>query len=273
MKTNHLLFCTVGLTLLSCTPRLYSKENISYQITAAAYADTIRRPPAKLPTDSFIETEHWLGTTNFNLRKPNLVIIHHTAQNSCEQTFSTFRMARTQVSAHYVICRDGKVQHMLNDYLRAWHAGNSLWGNIADVNSCSLGIELDNNGSEPFADAQINSLIALLGIIKKEYDIPTPDFLGHSDIAPGRKVDPSAYFPWKKLADAGFGYWYDDTTNVQVPVDFDTKAALRIIGYSVKNLPATYEAFRLHFEQRPNDTSELNDADKKILYTLYPKYL
>src|SRR5450756_3250197 len=89
-------------------------------------------------------------------------IIHHTEQNSCEQTLQTFTLPRTQVSAHYVICKDGTIHHMLNDYLRAWHAGNSRWGNLTDVNSSSIGIEIDNNGFEPFAEAQINSLVTLL---------------------------------------------------------------------------------------------------------------
>ena len=108
-----------------------------------------------------VNTE-WIGTVNFNLRKPNLVIIHHTAQDSIQQTIKTFTLARTQVSAHYVIGDDGRVIQMLNDYLRAWHAGNGSWGKNTDINSTSIGIELDNNGSEPFSELQINSLIALL---------------------------------------------------------------------------------------------------------------
>ena len=103
--------------------------------------------------------DQWVGTTNFSIRKPNFVILHHTAQNSCDQTLKTFTLERTEVSAHYVICRDGTVYHMLNDLLRAHHAGVSKWGNNSDINSSSIGIEIDNNGSEPFTDAQINSLL------------------------------------------------------------------------------------------------------------------
>ena len=153
--------------------------------------------------------KYWVGTTNFNLRKPNYVVIHHTAQDSTAQTLKTFTMTKTQVSAHYVIGRDGRVYHMLNDYLRAWHGGVARWGNNTDLNSCSIGIELDNNGLEPFAEPQITSLMHILGGLKKTYNIPTANFIGHSDIAPGRKTDPSALFPWKRLAGAGFGLWYD----------------------------------------------------------------
>ena len=88
---------------------------------------------------------------------------------------------------------------MLNDYLRAWHAGVAKWGNLTDVNSSSLGIELDNNGNEPFPDAQINSLLELLGRLKKDYSIPTANFIGHADIAPRRKPDPNAFSPGRYL--------------------------------------------------------------------------
>ena len=84
-----------------------------------------------------VNTE-WISTVNFNLRKPNFVIIHHTAQDSIQQTIKTFTLARTQVSAHYVIGDDGRVVQMLNDYLRAWHAGNGSWGKNTDINSASI---------------------------------------------------------------------------------------------------------------------------------------
>ena len=168
-----------------------------------------------------VNTE-WIGTVNFNLRKPNLVIIHHTAQDSIQQTIKTFTLARTQVSAHYVIGDDGRVIQMLNDYLRAWHAGNGSWGKNTDINSTSIGIELDNNGSEPFSELQINSLIALLTKLKKDYNIPTQNIIGHSDIAPSRKVDPSVLFPWKTLAEKGFGIWPDEVLE-PAPVDFNAE--------------------------------------------------
>src|SRR6516165_140872 len=114
------------------------------------------------------------------MRKHNFVIIHHTAQNSCEQTLKTFTTVSSKVSAHYVICRDGTVHHMLNDYMRAWQAGLSKWGNATDINSLSIGIELDNNGFDTFPDTQINSLLDLLNVLKKTYSIPTANFIGHS---------------------------------------------------------------------------------------------
>jgi len=212
----------------------------------------------------------FVNTVNFNLRKPNYVIIHHTAQDSTQQTLNTFTLARTQVSAHYVIGRDGKIIHMLNDYLRSWHAGVSKWGSISDMNSCSIGIELDNNGLQPFEDAQIKSLLLLLVQLKKLYNIPTTNFIGHADIAIPRKNDPSAYFPWKTLAQNGFGFWSDDVLEL-APANFDYVAALRLIGYDTRNLPGAIKAFKLHFIQT-DLTPQLTQLDLNVLYNVYKKY-
>ncbi|RZL14072.1 MAG: N-acetylmuramoyl-L-alanine amidase, partial [Pedobacter sp.] len=196
--------------------------------------------------------------------------IHHTAQNSCEQTLRTFTLPRTQVSSHYVICKDGTVHHMLNDLLRAHHAGVSRWGGATDINSSSIGIEIDNNGFETFTEEQINSLLSLLGRLKRAYNISVSNFIGHADIAPGRKVDPNRNFPWQRLAEQGYGHWYD-TLNVEVPVDFNAMHALRIIGYDIKNDSNAVQSFKLHFVQQ--DSSKLiTDTDKKILTDLLRKY-
>ncbi|KAF2342656.1 N-acetylmuramoyl-L-alanine amidase [Flavobacterium tistrianum] len=215
-----------------------------------------------------INTE-WIGTVNFNLRKPSFVIIHHTAQDSLQQTINTFTKTKTQVSAHYVISENGKVVQMLNDYLRAWHAGNSTWGKTTDLNSCSIGIELDNNGFKPFTEAQISSLVALLTKLKKDYNIPTQNFLGHADIAPGRKQDPSALFPWKTLAEKGFGIWPDEVLE-PAPFDFKIEPALRIIGYNTKNLTAAIQAFKLHYIQT-DVTSVLDRKTIDAIYSIYKK--
>lgn len=251
--------------ITSCSSNPYAPTNRSYKKQVKVLAQTIRQVPTP-PLG-----QDWVGTTNLNLRKPNYVIIHHTAQNSTQQTLKTFTLPRTQVSAHYVIGRDGKVYHMLNDYLRAWHAGAGKWGNNSDINSSSIGIELDNNGFEPFAEPQINSLITVLATLKTNHNIPTANFIGHSDIAPGRKVDPNASFPWKKLAESGYGLWPDAVLD-SVPENFNPQEALRIIGYDVKNLDTATSSFKLHFIQ--NDLSPmLNEYDKQVLYNLYKKYL
>ncbi len=230
-------------------------------------------PETTNPIDSLLYEVHTAGTPNFNLRKPNYVIIHHTAQKNCDQTFYTFSLLRTKVSSHYVICKDGSVHHLLNDWLRAWHAGNSKWGSITDINSCSVGIELDNNGKEPFAEPQINALLVLLDTLKKNYNIPTPNFIGHADIAPRRKDDPSIFFPWKLLADRGFGLWQDSIiTEKKVDTNFNPMMALRLIGYDIKDSTAAIIAFKRHFMQQ-DGSKILNEADKRTLNNLYRKYM
>ncbi|MET0393556.1 MAG: N-acetylmuramoyl-L-alanine amidase [Chitinophagaceae bacterium] len=250
-----------------CTPKPYSDTNKAYKNQAKAFAKLLRQYPL---IDSVSNAPGFVGTTNFSLRRPNFVVIHHTAQGSCEQTLKTFTLTRTQVSAHYVICRDGIVYHMLNDLLRAHHAGVSKWGNNSDINSSSIGIEIDNNGSEPFTEAQINSLLDLLGRLKRAYNIPVSNFIGHADVAPGRKVDPSRQFPWQRLAGSGFGVWYD-TTHTQVPVNFNALQALRIVGYNTKDSMAAIQSFKIHFV--PSDTlNRITDTDKKILADLIHRY-
>ena len=261
------LFVIVFMIGYSCTNK-YAATNKSYKKQAKAYAKLLRKQPAAI--DSGMMAATWVGTTNFGMRKPNFVIIHHTAQSACDTTLRTFTLPRTQVSAHYVICKDGTIHHMLNDYLRAWHAGNSKWGNLTDVNSSSIGIELDNNGFEPFAEAQINSLLILLKKLKKDNNIPTANFIGHSDIAPKRKVDPNKYFPWQQLSLNGFGNWYD-TVNVKLPDNFNAMQSLRIIGYDTKDTMAAIRAFKLHFVQT-DSIPKISEGDKKIIYSLEKKY-
>jgi N-acetylmuramoyl-L-alanine amidase len=257
----------IALAFYNCHRGPYASTNKLYKKQAKQFAKNLEQAPL---ADSLIKGP-WVGTTNFNMRKPNFVVIHHTAQNSCEQTLKTFTTVKSQVSAHYVICKDGTIHHMLNDYLRAWHGGVAKWGNNTDINSSSIGIEIDNNGFEPFTDQQISSLLDLLASLKKAYGIPVANFIGHEDIAPGRKVDPSVYFPWKKLADSGFGLWWSDTTGVQVPQEFNSMQALRIIGYNIKDSAAVIQTFKRKYEQL-DKSSSLDDADKKVLFTLYRKF-
>lgn len=256
-----------AIIVFGCSRNPYAKSNRLYKQQSKAFSKTLREEPTNAGIDSIAPTPRWIGTTNFNLRKPNFIIIHHTAQNACDETLRAFTRVRSQVSAHYVICKDGTVHHLLNDYFRAWHAGVSKWGSVIDVNSSSIGIELDNNGYEPFPDTQINSLLHVLVALKTKYNIPTANFIGHGDIAPTRKNDPNVYFPWKLLAERGFGIWYADTTNVAVPEYFNSMEALRIIGYDLKDTSAAILAFKRHFEQ--DTTNILNDADKKVMYGVY----
>ncbi len=284
----------ISFLLVSCASNPYKKINKEHRKNVKEIAKTYREIPqtkAELNYDTLSITDEWVGTTNFSIRRPNFVIIHHTAQDSLAQTIYTFTKKSTQVSSHYVIGRDGSIVQMLNDYLRSWHAGRGKWGNVTDLNSVSIGIELDNNGFEPFPEAQIESLLILCKRLKWKYGIPAANFIGHSDIAPSRKVDPSTFFPWKYLSEKGYGLWYDEAavfpeinpldgkSNVpieskdELPKDtFDPIVALRIIGYDVSIPSQAIQSFKLHFVQNEIN-GELTDLDIKILKNLYKKYL
>lgn len=298
---NPFFYLILVIIIASCSTNPYKKSEKSYKHQLHDYKETISNmEPAKLETSSntILPTEpaapidplilykdtlsikspvvlsngistEWISTVNFNLRKPNFIIIHHTAQDSLAQTVKTFTVTKTQVSAHYVIAEDGRVVQMVNDYLRAWHGGNATWGRNTDINSASIGIELDNNGNKPFSDQQIISLLALLTKLKKDYNIPTQNIIGHADIAPTRKKDPSAFFPWKLLALNGFGIWPDEILET-APADFNVEQGLRIIGYNTKNLPSAIAAFKLHYIQTEVD-SVLDQKTINTIYNIYKK--
>ena len=273
MKIYSILLLLIFAAVIfdACSPKPYASTNKSYKEQSKKYAMALREIPVETAvSDSSKQPPFWVGTTNFGMRKANFVIIHHTAQNSCEQTLQTFTTAKSAVSAHYVICKDGTLHHMLNDYLRAQHAGVSRWGNLIDINSSSIGIELDNTGFEPFDSLQINSLLSLLARLKKDFNIPAANFIGHGDIAPTRKNDPNYRFPWKKLADKGFGLWFDDKRD-SVPASFNHIQALRIVGYDVKDSTAAIRSFKRHFLQ--DTTKQINELDRSVLYNLQKKYM
>src|SRR6185295_5982542 len=117
-----LAFLLVTIFLAACVHNKYASTNKTYKKQVKNYAKLLREYPVK-DSAGLQYADNWVGTTNFSMRRPNFVVIHHTAQNSCDQTLRTFTLVRTQVSAHYVICKDGTVFHMLNDYFRGWHAG------------------------------------------------------------------------------------------------------------------------------------------------------
>jgi len=220
---------------------------------------------APLPERANVPVEQ-RPSPNYDERRPNYVILHHTSDDTAEEALRTLTDPFRRVSAHYLVARDGTIYLLVDELARAWHAGESYWGGDADINSVSIGIELDNNGEEPFADAQIKSLLALLADIKERYGIPTANFLGHGDVAPGRKVDPSRFFPWKRLAEHGFGLWCDPPYP-EPPQGADAGLLLGALGYDISNLHAAISAFKRHFE--PDNTSEeMAQRDRALLYCL-----
>ena len=209
----------------------------------------------------------WVPSPNQDVRRPNLIVIHFTEQDSVQQSLDTLRGRNSggPVSAHYLIGADGTRYQLVSDERRAWHAGAGSWGPFTDLNSASIGIELDNDGRSPFAEAQVQSLLVLLEDLCTRLRIPRGQVIGHQDLAPTRKPDPGPLFPWKRLADAGFGRW-PAADAPPAPAGFDPWTALRLIGYPLDDRAATVRAFRNHF--RGQGGSELDAEDLRILHAL-----
>lgn len=273
MKNLNVFLWSFAFLMASCGGGKYAATEKIYKQKAEEFSEVYKEAPVKGQLEQVIvPKKEWIASVNFGTRKPNYVVLHHTAQNSTEQTVRTFHNEKAGVSSHYVIGRDGKVVQMVNDFYRAHHAGVSRWGNDTDLNSSSIGIELDNNGTtDPWPEVQLEALMSLLHTLKEKYKIPQANFIGHMDVSPGRKIDPSR-FPWKKLADQGFGFWYDEHLETP-PANFDPKLALRIIGYHITNFDAAVKAFKIHYIQRDTHTAVLDEEDLKILYSIFKKYL
>lgn len=214
----------------------------------------------------------WVPSPNFEARRPILVVIHATEQESVAESIQTLSTANSggPVSAHYLIGDDGRIYQLVADADRAWHAGGGRWGTITDVNDASIGIELDNDGEEPFAPAQIDALVRLLGDLTTRLGIPPAQVIAHADMAPTRKRDPGFRFPWKQLADAGFGIWPQGDL-VDPPPGFDPWLALRLVGYPLDRddtpgRAATVRAFHRHF--RGDEGDVLDEQDARILHAL-----
>lgn len=135
-----------------------------------------------------------------NGAQAELVVIHYTAMESAKAALDRLCDPVSEVSAHYLIGQDGTCWQMVDEDMRAWHAGAGSWLGRDDVNSRSIGIELDNRGTHPFAEPQMARLEALLSGIMARWCIPPEGVIGHSDMAPGRKQDPGPRFDWQRLA-------------------------------------------------------------------------
>lgn len=204
---------------------------------------------------------------NYDYRRPVLVVLHHTGASNADSALKTLTTPALKVSSHYLITKSGKIIQLVDEHKRAWHAGVSKWRGFSDINSISIGVELDNNGSEPYAQAQIQALLTLLQDLKSRYRLSTTDFVGHADVAPGRKVDPSFLFPWHELAAKGFGVWCSPPW-AKAPEDFNLPNALSEIGYDISRLDAARHSFALHYAQGgPLDQQQ----EKDLAYCLLKK--
>lgn len=187
-----------------------------------------------------------------------LVVLHYTAMADATSALDRLCDPTCEVSAHYLVCRDGKVTRIVDEGERAWHAGAGKWAGRDDVNSRSIGIELDNDGASPFPETQMEALEELLADIMERYDLEPRDVIGHSDMAPDRKSDPGRRFDWQRLAARGLSIWPEPS----LPGDFMRNAA--IFGYPVEHGETVIlDAFRQRF--RPDATGPRGPADDAMM--------
>ena len=214
----------------------------------------------------------WVPSPNFDARKPVAIVIHATEQRSAEESLHTLSTANLggPVSAHYLIGEDGRLYQLVADGARAWHAGAGRWGTLVALNSTSIGIEIDNARGEPYPAAQIGTLLRLLEDLTGRFGIPRTQVIAHADMAPTRKVDPGPLFPWKRLADAGFGLWPKGELQ-EPPPGFDPWLAMALIGYPLEDRAAAVRAFQRHYRgPEPGDDPEarFTAEDLRILHAL-----
>ena len=152
---------------------------------------------------------------NFNIRKKGssikYLILHYTAMHDYISALEHLTNKKSKVSSHFLVNKEGDIFYIVDLKLRAWHAGESFWKGEKDINSHSIGIEIDNSGDilnhENFTKNQISALIKLIHYLKIKYDIDSTNILGHADISPYRKIDPGSKFPWLKFSKLGIGYF------------------------------------------------------------------
>lgn len=187
-----------------------------------------------------------------------IVVLHYTAMPDAEAALCRLCDAGCEVSAHYMIARDGGVFRLVPEEHRAWHAGHGSWAGREDVNSRSIGIELDNDGASRFDEAQIVALETLLADILMRHGLEPKHVIAHSDMAPDRKSDPGRHFDWKRLADKGLSIWPEPSP----PGDFLRSAAA--FGYPVEHGETiVLDAFRQRF--RPDATGPIGPADRALM--------
>jgi N-acetylmuramoyl-L-alanine amidase len=208
--------------------------------------------------------------------KPDILLLHYTGMESAAIACRRLCDAASKVSCHYLVDVDGSVTQMVDEDMRAWHAGASSWRAVTDINSRSIGIEIQNighNGDYPdFSDGQMTVVIDLCTDILSRHDIGPENVIGHSDVAPGRKTDPGEKFDWQQFWRAGIGHWVEPAKiggSNALPQDVAAlQGQLARYGYGI-DVNGTYdertrivvEAFQRHF--RPAQVDGVADVSTR----------
>jgi N-acetylmuramoyl-L-alanine amidase len=165
----------------------------------------------------------------------DMLILHYTGMQTGQAAIDRLRDPAAKVSSHYVVEEDGRIFRLVEEHLRAFHAGISYWRGRHTLNGVCIGIEIVNPGHEwgyrPFPALQMDAVTTLCLDILRRHTIPACHVVGHSDVAPNRKQDPGELFDWRGLAQHGIGFWPEDTERVEKPNEEAAREALTAIGY------------------------------------------
>jgi N-acetylmuramoyl-L-alanine amidase len=205
----------------------------------------------------------------------DMLVLHYTGMENAAASLARLCDPEAQVSAHYLIEESGRIHRLVAESERAWHAGVAYWRGERDVNSRSIGIELQNPGHEfgytPFPEPQIAALIALCQVILQRHPIRSAGIVGHSDVAPDRKTDPGELFPWPRLAASGIGCFPEPLTSGSQDEDPGTLAGLLTrIGYDPE-AEGRIAAFQRRF--RPAQIDGRADTDCVIRAQTYLSHI
>lgn len=207
-----------------------------------------------------------------NGARPDMIVLHHTAMATPEAALDRLCDASAEVSAHYLICERGQVWRMVEEGMRAWHAGAGQWGDVVDVNSRSIGVELANTGAHPFPAPQMAALETLMAGIIDRWRIASARVIAHSDMAPARKSDPGPRFDWRGLARSGLAVWPETSAPGSVS-EADFLRDAECFGYAVREevtADDVLRAFRLRF--RPYATGPLGPEDCAMIADLARRF-
>jgi len=223
---------------------------------------------------------------NFDARRgpPDMLVLHYTGMQTAEAAIARLCDPEAKVSAHYVVDEDGSILKLVPEERRAWHAGRGVWLGETDCNAASIGIEIVNPGHEfgyrDFPEVQVDAVISLIADIRTRWIIPDNRIIAHSDLAPKRKQDPGERFPWKRLAGAGHGLWFEPAQEriaaLGVPLKVGDeglgvivlRAGLHRLGYGLppggdydEATKLTVEAFQRHW--RPAQVDGVADGETR----------
>lgn len=229
------------------------------------------------------------ASPNFGPRRdsktPDMILLHYTGMESGEAALDRLCDNCAEVSSHYLVFEDGRIMQLVAEQQRAWHAGASSWKGESDINSLSIGIEIVNPGHEiaivDYPAKQIAAVIALCRDIVRRHCVPAARILAHSDVAPGRKLDPGEHFPWDELHRQGIGHWIEPSPirggrffslgDRGEPIEA-LQSMLALYGYGIsidgifdEKMRAVIEAFQRHFRQERVD----GVADQSTIETLH----